>query len=495
MVTLAIANIALAIVAARVSSPGGPWLWNWDLPKIDFPFAALFHDALLQGHLASGMTTSGSDFRCTPRVKSVRSIRQLADLPASSADRARCVARASPSVRRARGRPPRGTAFGFKERSIVAAAVPPFSVGRSLRSSSGPPCRGLRRLPVGPASSHSPPDAHGARPRVGGPGVGHTGTDRSSQHVAADRLVGGRHHGDDHPRRATAARVVEFAIVGVAVGAVQLVPTLLLTTLSVRSAGLTLDDLFTSSATPFDPLLLGFSGAFAHWTGSSLDVANTWYPDGGFALLEAGAYVGLPAIALAAVGITSRRSATIRRPCSRHARAIPSSLPCDRRCGPISRFWMASGLRLFLPRRGARPRRRGRELVWPALDGPGRSCDEQRWRSASSWRRTGPCGSSRQRHRGSSKTCSSGVRPGSRPTGRYPARQAALDTLGTPSAQLISKLATGIGAVGLVAMRSFPSIRRAAVPCLVVVVPLALFSPAINQVDRLRCCPSETHRL
>ena len=33
----------------------------------------------------------------------------------------------------------------------------------------------------------------------------------------------------------------------------------------------------------------------ARWTKGGLDIANTWYPDGGFALLVAGAYVGLAA--------------------------------------------------------------------------------------------------------------------------------------------------------------------------------------------------------
>src|SRR5207344_1516223 len=40
-----------AIVTARVGIPGGPWLWNLDLPKIDYPLASFFHDALAAGRL------------------------------------------------------------------------------------------------------------------------------------------------------------------------------------------------------------------------------------------------------------------------------------------------------------------------------------------------------------------------------------------------------------------------------------------------------------
>ena len=61
------------------------------------------------------------------------------------------------------------------------------------------------------------------------------------------------------PRVVTVGRVLAFGFIGVAVGAVQLIPTAILTTLSVRSAALSRIDLFTSAATPFD--VLGFAFA------------------------------------------------------------------------------------------------------------------------------------------------------------------------------------------------------------------------------------------
>src|SRR4029077_9429804 len=54
------------------------------------------------------------------------------------------------------------------------------------------------------------------------------------------------------PHVATIGRVLAFGCIGVAVGAVQLIPTAILSTLSVRSSALSRIDLFTSAATPFD---------------------------------------------------------------------------------------------------------------------------------------------------------------------------------------------------------------------------------------------------
>ena len=48
-VLLLLVSVLSSLVAARVGGPG--WLWNLDLPKIDYPLAVLFHDALMAGHL------------------------------------------------------------------------------------------------------------------------------------------------------------------------------------------------------------------------------------------------------------------------------------------------------------------------------------------------------------------------------------------------------------------------------------------------------------
>ncbi len=313
----------------------------------------------------------------------------------------------------------------------MAAAVARSRWGVATEAPVDRPCRGLRRAARGSCFLSSPPDAHGARPRVGGPGVGHTGTDRSSQHVAADRLVGGRHHGDDHPRRATAARVVEFAI--------------------VRGGGRC--RAACPDPPPHDPVRPkrgSDTRRSLHELGDPIRSAAARLQRRLRALdrKQPGRCQHLvPGWRLRAPrGRSVRRLAGHRPCCGRdhlaerrdHSAVLAAVMLANSivaalrpRCWADLQFWMASGLRFVPTSSWGSPSPSRPELVWPALDGPGRSCDEQRWRSASSWRRTGPCGSSRQRHRGSSKTCSSGVyRLAADRAIR--ARRAALDTLGTP---------------------------------------------------------------
>jgi hypothetical protein len=111
-----------------------------------------------------------------------------------------------------------------------------------------------------------------------------------------------------HRDRSLVPRLLVFGGVGIAVGAIQLVPTLLLTTLSVRSLGLSADDAFAAAATPFDALGFAFSQPFIRSGRDGWDIFTNWYPDGIFALLEASAFVGLPVIALAAASFTTRRA-------------------------------------------------------------------------------------------------------------------------------------------------------------------------------------------
>ena len=103
-------------------------------------------------------------------------------------------------------------------------------------------------------------------------------------------------------------RALGVGLLGAAIGAVALVPTALLTTLSVRSSALSPNDLFASAATPFDILAFGFQGAFAQIHDGSWNIYTNWYPDGTFALLEVAAYVGLPALGLAVGASRLRRS-------------------------------------------------------------------------------------------------------------------------------------------------------------------------------------------
>ena len=68
-----------------------------------------------------------------------------------------------------------------------------------------------------------------------------------------------------------------------------------------RNDALSANDVFTNSATPFDALLL--ASRTRSCGARRLGPLDDWYPDGTFGLLEAAAYVGLPVLALAALGL------------------------------------------------------------------------------------------------------------------------------------------------------------------------------------------------
>jgi hypothetical protein len=107
-------------------------------------------------------------------------------------------------------------------------------------------------------------------------------------------------------------RVALFGLVGVGVGAVQIVPTLVLTTLSWRAQGVGSGALFEFSATPFDLLAVAFGNAFVPASQPAWDLTASWYPGSSvWATLEVYAYVGLPALAFAATGLAVRRARAV----------------------------------------------------------------------------------------------------------------------------------------------------------------------------------------
>ena len=110
------------------------------------------------------------------------------------------------------------------------------------------------------------------------------------------------------PRPATIGRLVVLGLTAVAVGAVQLLPTLQLWSLSARTEGLPDWDLFSNSATIFDALIPGFANAFMPLGPREWDFATQWYPGGLWGVHESSAYLGLPMLGLAAIGLTQRRA-------------------------------------------------------------------------------------------------------------------------------------------------------------------------------------------
>jgi len=108
------------------------------------------------------------------------------------------------------------------------------------------------------------------------------------------------------PNLAGLRRVIGFGLMSVLVGSLQLIPTALITVLSERA--LNRPAPFEFSGTPFDFLGVAFANAYVPATGPAWDFAQAWYPGGFWAILESYAYVGLPALAFAIVGLRVRRA-------------------------------------------------------------------------------------------------------------------------------------------------------------------------------------------
>jgi hypothetical protein len=308
VVALAFVSFAVALLAARVQGPAGPWLWNLDIPKIDYPLAVFFHDSLAAGRLPLWNDQLGLGFPLYAEGQIGAFyppnwlIFQLPPLTALDVSRVLHLTIAGVGagclVLRICGS--RAGAFVAALVAVLGGAITAKLEWHNLVTAYAYVPWVLLPLVRRPAPR-----------RVGlvGAGVlfgvqalaGHPNTWLLTGFAAALVLFFTR------PRPVTIFRILAFGIIGVAVGAVQLIPTAVVTTLSVRSQPLSATDLFTSASTPFDVLGLAFQGAFVRVDATSWNPYTVWYPDGAFALYEAAVYVGLPVVALAAVAITARR--------------------------------------------------------------------------------------------------------------------------------------------------------------------------------------------
>lgn len=304
---LAVASLGAALLGARIDPGGGHWLWNLDLPKIDYPLAVLAHDALAAGRLPLWDDRLGLGFPLYAEGQIGAFyppnwvLFQLEPLAAMDLSRVLHLAMA-------------GTGAGLLARrvggsgvgAVIAALVAVAGGAITAKLEWWNLVAAYAWLPwvLLPLARRPAPTAAGVLAAGVLWGVqalaGHPNTWLLTGLAAAVLLLARL------PRPVTIARIAAFGLIGGAVGAVQLVPTLVLTGLSVRSEGLSSNDLFASAATLFDPLGVGFANAFAQGGTSGWDWWTTWYPDGFFALLEAFAYVGLPVVVLAAVGAGSR---------------------------------------------------------------------------------------------------------------------------------------------------------------------------------------------
>jgi hypothetical protein len=308
VLALGVVTFVAALVAARVAGPSGPWLWNLDLPKIDYPLASFFHDALAGGRLPLWNDELGLGFPlyAEGQVGAFYPpnwlIFQLPPLVALDVTRvlhltlggvgAGCL------VLRLAGS--RTGAFAAALTAVLSGAITAKLEWHNLVAAYAFVPWVLLPLVRRPGPTRPGLVAAGALFGIQAL-AGHPNTWLLTGLTAAIVLLA------ISPRPGALARVAGFGLLGAAVGAVQLIPTAILTTLSVRSRALSSDDLFTSAATPFDILGFAFQGAFVRVAGGAWDPFTGWYPDGTFALLEAAAYVGLPVLALAAIGSRARR--------------------------------------------------------------------------------------------------------------------------------------------------------------------------------------------
>lgn len=306
---IAAASLVSALLAARVGGVTGPWLWNLDLPKLDYPLAVLFHEALADGRLPLWSDRLGLGFPLYAEGQIGAFyppnwiVFQLPPLLALDVQRVLHLTFAAIGTGLLALRVS-GSLSGAVAASVVAAL-------------SGGIVSKLEWTNMVAAYAWIPwvllPLVR--RPRPTFTGLVAAGTAWGAQALAGHPqiwLFTGvcaliLQFGGARDVRAL-GRAAAFCGIGAAIGASQLVPTAILMTHSVRDLGLNKDSLFASSATPFDPLLFGFANAFVRNGQTGWDLYTAWYPDGSFPLLEAHAYVGLPVLALAAMGLATRRA-------------------------------------------------------------------------------------------------------------------------------------------------------------------------------------------
>jgi hypothetical protein len=305
---LAFISLLAALLATRFQGVAGPWLWNLDMPKIDYPLASFYHEALTHGRLPLWNDNLGLGFPLYAEGQIGAFyppnwlIFQLPPLVALDVSRILhlTIAGVGAGVLVLR-------IAGSRSGAILAAivAVSGGAITAKLEWHNLVAAYAYAPWVMAPLTRRPAPSARGLVAAGVLFGVqalaAHPNTWLLTGITAAVIMIATR------PRPATVGRILAFGLLGTAVGAVQLLPTAILTTLSVRSQALSPTDLFTSAATPFDILGLAFQGAFVRVDDAAWNPYTTWYPDGAFALYEAAVYVGLPTLALAAVGMTARR--------------------------------------------------------------------------------------------------------------------------------------------------------------------------------------------
>ncbi|MEI7744393.1 MAG: hypothetical protein WCK58_11695, partial [Chloroflexota bacterium] len=299
-----------AFWAARIVVTSKGWLWNLDMPKIDYPLAVFAHEALTSGHLPlwNDRLGLGYPLYAEGQIGAFYPpnwlLFQLQPITALDVSRVLHLAFAGLGagllVLRIRG---------SRAGAVIALLVAVLGGGITAK---------LEWYNLVAAYAYLPwvllPLVRRPRPTRAGLVVagllyglqalaGHPNTWLLTGIVAGLILLAGA-----DGRIAGLRRALGMGLLGAGIAAIQLIPTALLTTISVRSNALSPNDLFASASTPFDILAFAFAGAFTQVRDGAWYQFGIWYPDGIFALLEVAAYVGLPVLGLAVAGARLRRS-------------------------------------------------------------------------------------------------------------------------------------------------------------------------------------------
>jgi hypothetical protein len=313
-----LALVAISLVAAlvvdRFSGFGGPWLWNFDMSLANYPFASYFHEALAKGTLPFWNDRVGMGFPlyAEGQIGALYPpnwlIFQLPPLVALDVARILHLVLAGVGggliVLRVTG-----SRTGAATTAIVVVLC--GGIASKLEWTQVVTVYGWMPWVFLPLLWRRPSPGRGL---VALAGV-FWGIQALGGHppywvltgIAAVVILLAQ-----SPNLRGLGRIVLFGLVGLGVGAVQLIPTFVITTLSWRAQGVGAGALFEYSATPFDFLAVAFGNAFVPAQGPAWDLSQSWYPGGSvWATLEVYAYVGLPALALAAIGLVVRRARPI----------------------------------------------------------------------------------------------------------------------------------------------------------------------------------------
>ncbi len=306
---LTIASFVAALVAARVSGPEGPWLWNYEMPGFDYPWAVFFHEALVDGQLPLWSDRLGLGFPlyAEGQIGAFYPVNwilfQLPPLVALDVTRVVHLVFL-------------GVGAGVLALRISGSRLAALLAGPAIVLSGGVVSK-LEWTNLIQAFSFVPwillPLVRRPYPTRAGIAVSgillgiqflplHPNISLLTAITVALVVFGIR------PQMDSLGRVLAVGTIAAGIGAIQIIPSAILWTQSTRFGGLHPGDLFRHTAMPFDLLGTAFANVFVKAEATGQNLTSTWLPTGSWGPLEGGSYIGLGAMVLAASMLRYRRA-------------------------------------------------------------------------------------------------------------------------------------------------------------------------------------------